>query len=124
MPSFLCIFGSVDLAFCALAGLQKIVFLKPDCSLTEAFFFERELDDDLGWFHTECIPLEDGFVIIYESGVLRLSHDARVVWKQSLTYHDMYVGRDDHCLRFATDLETGVIKEWAINLQLRTLLEK
>src|SRR5258706_151705 len=77
-----------------------------------------------GLFHTECIPLEDRFVIIYESGVLRLSHDARVVWKQSLTYHDMYVGRDDHCLRFATDLETGVIKEWAINLQLRTLLEK
>ena len=76
----------------------------------------RSKNDDSGFYNLKAVESEDGFFLIYESGLARIRNDGTVVWHNRLYWDDMFDRSDDSFLYYSSEhREEG--EKWRIQTE-------
>lgn len=100
-----------------LFGLLSVLLIdirKQFCGKLVDLF--RTYDDDSGFYGMQFEKLSDGFLIIYESGVMRLKKNGEVLWHTPIYWDDIYKGIHNDCLVLSSEYGEFAPDDWGISL--------
>ena len=112
---FLAIIGTYEIVGvnCGTGHAKKLIRLK------------RLLEDDSGYFFENVIPVENGFVYIYERGCVRIDHNGSIIWEHDDLYaDDIFLGVDENSLRYHSEFGARACKYWCISISDGSISEE
>lgn len=91
----------------ALIGQFKVVLLDMRTQSVREILtlFNRDEFYDRGFRRQHLVPLEDGFLLIYESGVARLQANGQVLWHVRVFWDDLFQGQDSEFVYYWSESE-------------------
>lgn len=114
-PLVTIVFNENPYPFCAIIGLWEIVFVdfQQKTSQTILQLFRKESDDG-GFYFLKILTLTNAFIVIYESGITRITNKGHVEWHKSLYWDDIYCKTDDYYIYYSSEHRNN--EDWRINI--------
>lgn len=98
-----------------LFGVYRVVCLSPDGSVTEAMKLNRSEKDDKGFYRDfRTLEFGEGFLLLYEAGVAKITYTGRCLWHTELSWNDWFERIENDRLVFTNEfVDDG--REWYID---------
>lgn len=101
--------------FCALIGINKVIFVNfTDKSINKILSLYRKETEDEGFYWMDVNTKENYFLIIYESGIAKISNDGNVEWHKSMRWDDIYIKSDEYYLYYSSEYRDK--EEWKLDI--------
>lgn len=113
-PKLKYVMGNEDNPFLAVLGLYKIVFINyKNKTIFEAAQLNRKKTEDRGFYFFKISFLKEDFLVIYESGICRITNTGVALWHVNLMWDDIYLDSDEDYIYYSS--EFGVPVDWVLS---------
>lgn len=115
-PKLRYIAGNADNPFLAILGLFKIVFINyKNRTIFEAVQLNRKKNEDQGFYFFKVLFLKEDFIVIYESGICRITDTGIILWHINLMWDDIYLNSNEDYIYYSSEFGDPV--DWALSIK-------
>jgi hypothetical protein len=108
--------------FCSIIGLWEVLFINVQTKTLEIILkLNRTESDDRGFYFLKILTLKDAFLIIYESGIARISNNGKIKFHRSLRWDDIYCKTDENYIYYSSEHLKN--EDWRVNIKNGEIVE-
>lgn len=115
-PLFTAVIDNKSKPFCAIIGLWKILFIDfQNKTFNIILELNRKESDDRGFYFHKVLTLHNAFILIYESGIVRISDKGNIEFHNFLRWDDLYCKTDDQYIYYSSEHREN--EDWRLRIE-------